>query len=82
MPKVNLLIDEKKYRPLSALLNGYAIADEKGMTMVARLLGYKDWRTAKRLLKNPERLTLTDLAKLGRNFGIPIEQLREVAIKY
>jgi len=82
MAKTSLLIDEKKYRPLSALLRGYAEVDEKGMTDIAQLLGFKDWRTAKRYLRNPEKLTVKDLARLGRNFGIPINDLREAAIKY
>ena len=82
MPKTELLLEVKKYRPLAALLSGYAEINEKGMTEIARFLGYKDWRTAKRYFKNPEILSARDLARLGRRFGIPIDELREKAIRY
>jgi hypothetical protein len=82
MPRTSLLINDKKFQALRTLLRGYADDNEKCMSDVAVMLGYKDYRSAMKLFKNPENMKLRDLMKLGRTFGIPIEQLRDAAIKY
>ena len=83
MPRVKPLgTDSNKFYMLAVLLNGAADMDEKAATHIAHILGFKDYRTAQRRLKNPEKLTLAQASILGRNLNIPIDALREAAIKY
>lgn len=82
MPKVELQLDRKRYRPLETLLRGYAATDGNNLKEISQMLGYKDGRVAGRRFSKPETLTLKELARLGRHLNIPIEQLRDTAIVY
>jgi len=83
MPKANpLLIDTKKYQELRRLIYGAAGDEMKNSTDIAKVIGYKDWRTAQKFLQNPQSLPVERLNRLGRNLSIPIERLREAAIRY
>ena len=82
MPKTTLLLDDKKYYKLRVLIRGSAAEEKKGVIEFAKIIGYKDWRTAKKLLEKPQDMTLDQLSKLGRSLSMPIEELREAAIRY
>lgn len=76
MPKVNLLIDGKKYRGLSMLLFGAKEYEGHSITDIARMMGVSE-PTALKYLREPERAPLESLCILRKKLNIPIEQFRE-----
>jgi len=82
MPKVMIFAEEKKFRPLKALVKGYVTVEEKTHTELAQILGAKDGRMMSPRLDSPQNMTASELSKLGKSLGIPIEDLRAAAIKY
>lgn len=73
--------ESAKFRKLAILLNGSIGVDQKTPEKVGMAIGIGK-TTAYRYLKNPEKMSLEKLSKLGRNLGIPIEELRDAAIRY
>lgn len=80
MPRVSLDPKNDKYRKLTVLVNGAVTADGKNPEAVGLVIGVNR-NTARKYLASPEKLSLENLLKLGRNLAIPIEELRE-CIRY
>jgi hypothetical protein len=82
MPRTKFDPNNGKYRELGVLINGAAAVDGKNWAVVGGVMGYTDWATIRKYLQHPEKLSLETLSRLGRNLGIPIDQLRLAAIRY
>lgn len=67
---------ETDFATMQRLLRGYGITGAS----LASALGIAP-STARKKLNAPELLTLGDLAKISRRFGIPAESIRENAKK-
>ena len=80
MPKVSLLLDSNKYRRLGVLVNGAAAIDGKSAEDISVMLKMSE-PTARKYMRNPEKLPWETLCLLCRKLGIPIEELRE-CVKY
>ena len=80
MPRVNLLLDSKRYNKLKLIINGYAKVEHKCVDELGRALGVNR-RTIYRYLENPQDLQLDRLLKMTRCLGVPIEEVRE-CIRY
>lgn len=61
--------------PMTRLLRGYEVNGKN----LAACIGCSE-ETARKKLKDPNRLTLGDLSRIHHKYGIPIEELRERAI--
>ena len=70
-----------KYRELEELFCGAKTAERKTLGDICAILGVS-LCTGRKYLRNPEKMTLEDAAKLGRNLHIPIEKLRSYGIQY
>ena len=80
MPKVELLLDAKRYRDLRVRCHGYFAESNRTRGDVGKALGVSG-RMVTDYLDNPENMKLTQLLKMARNLNIPIEELRE-CIRY
>ena len=67
---------KKPFAKMGRLLRGYGLNG----TSLAGILGVSA-PTAKKLLDNPEKLTLEALDKISRLAHIPMEELREAIIR-
>ena len=73
--------DTPSHRELRVLLSGSAETEGVTLERVGDILGCSP-ATASRRMKEPGTLTLDELVKLGRGLHIPIEDLRNAAVKY
>ena len=61
--------------PMTRLLRGYEV-NGKNLSVA---LGCAE-ETARKKLRDPNRLTLGDLNKIHRAYGIPVDDIRELVI--
>ena len=80
MPRVKLDPRMDSHRNLRVLINGSADADGRTQDDICRILGVCK-ASATKYMRNPEKLPLDELMKLGRSLCIPIDDLRS-AIRY
>jgi len=80
MPRTIFDREKDKYRKLRILLNGTFESDERDVEDVGTRIGVCG-RQVRNYLKNPEKMTLDKLLRLGCVLDVPIEDLRE-CIRY
>ena len=80
MPRTKLDTRNDAHRNLRILINGSADADGRTQDDICRILGMCK-ASATKYMRNPEKLPLDELMKLGRALCVPIEEMR-AAIRY
>ena len=78
MPKLRQR--EVPHAQLGRLLAGAAVVQDVGAEEIGVMIGCCG-KTARSRLRNPGELTVSELTRLGKRLGIPIEELR-AAIRY
>ena len=78
MPKLRQR--EVPHAQLGLLLAGAAVVQDVGAEEIGVMIGCCG-KTARSRLRNPGELTVSELTRLGKRLGIPIEELR-AAIRY
>lgn len=79
MPKTKL--SRKKWDGVVAVIWGELAAQGLQVSDLSERVNIGT-TTLYKLKKNPEEFTLERLCKIGKNLGIPIDKLREAAIRY
>ncbi len=80
MPRTNLCKREVPHQRVGALIAGAAIQQDMSIGDLGPIIGTSA-NTARARIKAPGELTLSELTRLGKYLGIPIEELR-AAIRY
>lgn len=80
MPRTNLQTRQPPHAQLGQLIAGAAFMRRMSTADLAAAIGRSE-NTARTRLKNPGDLTVSELTRLGRTLGIPIDELR-AAIRY
>ncbi len=80
MPRTNLCKREIPHQRVGALIAGAAIQQDMSIGDLGPIIGASA-NTARARIKAPGELTLSELTRLGKCLGIPIEELR-AAIRY
>ncbi|MBR2581762.1 MAG: hypothetical protein IKD61_00055 [Oscillospiraceae bacterium] len=78
MPKLRQR--EVPHAQLGRLLAGAAVVQDVGAEEIGVMIGCCG-KTARSRLRNPGDLTVSELTRLGKRLGIPIDELR-AAIRY
>lgn len=80
MPRTKLQTRQPPHAQLGQLIAGTAYMRRMSTADLAAAIGRSE-NTARTRLKNPGDLTVSELTRLGRKLGIPIDELR-AAIQY
>jgi len=80
MPRTKLQTRQPPHAQLGQLIAGAAFMRRMSTADLAAAIGRSE-NTARTRLKNPGDLTVSELTRLGRTLGIPIDELR-AAIRY
>ena len=70
-----------KGNPLIKVIWGSAISQELGAEELSKKISIP-YRTLQRRKKDPKSFSLREIERIGIKLGIPVEELREAAIRY